>query len=89
MAERLEANDPCGARAEAEALQADMIAAVNEGRVPARYQEELGAAVASIVASIDCAPAPPVADEEDEAADGDEKGSGKGNGKGNGKGEKG
>ena len=82
VAELLGANDPCGARAEAEALQADTIAAVNEGRVPPRYQEELGAAVASLVASITCVPAPPAA--ADDPKDG-EKGKGKGRGKGKGK----
>ena len=82
VAERLEADDPCGALAEAEALQADTIAAVNEGRVPARFQEELGAAVASLVDSIECTPAPPpVSDEEED----DEQGKGKGRGKGKGK----
>ena len=86
VAERLEADDPCGALAEAEALQADTIAAVNEGRVPAPFQEELGAAVASLVASIECTPPPPppVSDEEDEEDDG-EPGKGKGRGKGKGK----
>jgi hypothetical protein len=52
--------------------------------VPARYQEELGAAVASLVASIECtpaAPAPPVAEDEDVGDDDDEK-KGKGKGKG-------
>ena len=84
VAARLEADDPCGALAEAEALQADTIAAVNEGRVPAPFQEELGAAVASLVASIECSPAapPPVFDEEEE--DG-EQGKGQGRGKGKGK----
>jgi hypothetical protein len=90
VVERLEADDPCGARTEAEALQADTIAAVNEGRVPARYQEELGSAVASLVASIECAPAPPpppVADGDDggDEADDGKKGNGKGRVKGEGK----
>ena len=88
VAERLEADDPCGALAEAEALQADTIAAVNEGRVPAPFQEELGAAVASLIASIECTPAPPppVSDEEDDEEEDDgEQGKGKGRGKGKGK----
>ena len=54
VAARLEAKDPCAARTEAEALQADTIAAVNAGRVPAAYQEELGAAVSSLLGSIEC-----------------------------------
>jgi len=58
VAARLEANDPdpCGARAEAEALQQRVIAAVNERRVPARYQEELTSAVNVLADSIACVP---------------------------------
>jgi hypothetical protein len=102
VAERLEANDPCGAQAEAEALQQRTIAAVNEGRVPPRYQEELTSAVSALLASIECVPAetpppPTVEEEEDEEEENDDeenegqgKGdrgqSGKGGGKGKGKG---
>jgi hypothetical protein len=82
VAERLDANDPCAARAEAEVLQEETIAAVNDGRVPARYQEELTGAVNSLVASIECPlqvePPPPTVsethhdeDEEDEEDDDD------------------
>ncbi len=69
VAQRLEQGDACGARAEAEALQFDTIAAVNAGRVPARYQEELGSSAATLVASIECVPAPV----EDEDGDGDKQ----------------
>lgn len=72
VAQRLEQGDGCGARGEAEALQADTIAAVNSGRVPARYQEELSSAAAALVASIECVPAP-LADEEED----DDEGKGK------------
>ena len=58
MAARLDARDACGARAEAERLQADTIAAINAGRVPTPYQEELGAAVSALLGSIECTPAP-------------------------------
>ena len=75
VAQRLEAGDGCGARAEADALQADAIAAVNAGRVPARYQEELVSSVAVLVASVECVP-PPVADEDDD--EGKDRGKGKG-----------
>lgn len=73
VAERLEGGDPCAARAEAEALQADTIAAVNGGRVPARFQEELTASVGALVASIECRPvaAPAPTRTEDEEEDGD------------------
>ena len=67
VAARLEANDPCGARAEAKALQADTIAAINAGRVPAAYQEELGAAVSSLLGSIECTTAGPDAGSRSEA----------------------
>jgi hypothetical protein len=56
VAERLEANDPCAALSEAEALQQQTIAAVNDGLVPPRYQEELTSAVNSLRASIECVP---------------------------------
>jgi hypothetical protein len=81
VAERLEANDPCGALAEAEALQEQTIQVVNEGRVPPRYQEELTSAVNSLVASIECElqvePPPPTVsethhDEEEEEEDDDD-----------------
>jgi hypothetical protein len=89
VASKLDAGDSCGARAQAEALQADAIAAVNAGRVPAAYQEELGAAVSSLVASIECTP-PSVADnqqeEDEDAADQRANGNGKAHGKGEDKG---
>jgi hypothetical protein len=69
VAARLEADDPCAALAEAQALQAETIAAVNAGRVPAHYQEELGAAVAALVASIACTPVPAAAGADEEARD--------------------
>lgn len=101
VAQRLEANDPCGALAEAESLQRQTIQVVNEGRVPPRYQEELTSAVNSLVASIDCLevePPPPTAvethddddadddkEKDEEKDDADKDGRGEGKGKGNGK----
>ena len=58
VAERLDGGDVCGARAEAEELQRLTIAAVNGGRVPPRYQEELTAAVGALLSSIACVEAP-------------------------------
>ena len=58
VARRLESGNACSARAEAEALQADTIAAVNAGRIPARYQEDLVSSVAVLVDSIECVPPP-------------------------------
>jgi hypothetical protein len=37
-------------------LQEQTIAALNEGRVPARYQEELTSSVNALLASIECTP---------------------------------
>lgn len=73
VAERLEAGDACGARAEADALQAAAIDAVNDGRVPARYQEELVSSVGALATSVECVP-PPVARENDDGEDGKGKG---------------
>jgi hypothetical protein len=100
VAAKLEANDPCGALADAESLQQETIAAIDAGRVPQRYQEELTAAVGSLATSISCTiPPPPVpdaaAEDEDEYEyeaededDDDDDGKGK-KGKGKGKGKKG
>ena len=104
VAARLDAGDGCGARAEAEALQAETIAAVNDGRIPPRYHEDLVGTVNALVESIECAPPPPPppADEDEETDEAEneqgdderevdeEKGDGKGRGndKGKGKGKK-
>jgi hypothetical protein len=102
VATRLEAGDSCGARSEADALQSQAVAAVNERRIPQRFQEELLGTVAALAESIECVP-PVVEDdgeedeedegkekdeEKDEDKDEDDEGEGKGKGKGkkNGKG---
>jgi hypothetical protein len=54
VAALLEAGDACGARNEAQRLQADAIAAVNEGEVPTPLQEELLATVTELAQSIQC-----------------------------------
>jgi hypothetical protein len=77
VAERLEANDPCTALVAAKALQEQTIAAVNDGRVPPRYQEELTGAVNSLLASIECElrvepPPPTVSETHHEETDEDE-----------------
>jgi len=69
VAAKLEANDRCGARLEAAALQAETIAAVNSRRVPPRYQEELTASVSALLVSIECPDAESgEGDDEDEGA---------------------
>lgn len=86
VAARLEANDPCGARAEAEALQQQAIAAVNERRIPTRYLEELTSAVNALAVSIVCVSPPPQSEEDEDDAEDDDEGKGKGKGKSKGKG---
>lgn len=95
VASELDGGDACAARASADKLQERTIAAINAGRVPARYQEELTASVGALAASIECMPAPPPVpddeEDEDEAEERDDdepkgKGRGKKNGKGGGKG---
>ena len=56
VASEVEAGDACGARAAAEALQAAVIAAVNDGAVPQELQEELLGSVTALLASIECDP---------------------------------
>lgn len=99
VAAKLEAGDSCGAQDDAEALQQETVGAINDGRVPARFQEELTAAVGALVASIECPDSPPPAtqpdqeeareEEEDEEKDEGEKGGddGSGGGKDSGEGE--
>jgi hypothetical protein len=88
VAASLDGGNPCGAADQARALRERVIAAVNEGRVPAGLQEELGSAANDLAATTETActeaQAPPVATDEDE--DEDEKGKGKGKSKEKGKG---
>lgn len=63
-------------------MQARTIGAVNDGRVPARYQEELVASVNELVASITCAPPPEEEEEEEDDDDDEDDGPGKGKSKG-------
>ena len=80
MADLLAAGDVCGAAVAADELQAATVDAVNRGRVPGPFQEELTGAVNALVDEVNCpppAPAQPTETEEDE-----------GNGKGKKKGKK-
>lgn len=61
VAAEVDAGDPCGARAEVEALQRAAITAVNDGQVPEELQEELLGSVTALLAAVECRP--PVADE--------------------------
>jgi hypothetical protein len=68
VADALEAGDTEAAKANAEKLRNDVIAAVNEGRVPAEFQEELTTAVnvlAEDVAAMEPPPPPTTTGETD------------------------
>jgi hypothetical protein len=56
VASEVEAGNPCEARAAAERLQAETIAAVNDGGVPGELQEELLGSVNALLAAIACDP---------------------------------
>jgi hypothetical protein len=66
VAAALEAGDGCTARMRAQALQERVIDAVNERRVPARFQEQLTSSVNDLAGRITCTPAPPTIVEEPE-----------------------
>ena len=81
IALKLAAGDECGAAHEADALSADAIAAVNDGQIPAAYQEELVARTQELVNAVNCPPPvtqPEPQAEEDENDDGSDRGKKKG-----------
>jgi hypothetical protein len=84
VAQRLEANDGCGALDAAKQLQQEAIAGINARRVPARFQEPLLGAANDLVLRIHCVPppAPTAANNEDEHGKGKDKDKGKRHGKG-------
>ncbi len=86
VAARLDAGDPCGAAREASGLQQASIAAINAGRVPERFQEELQAAVSELAADAQqaCASLPPPTTAEQEHGRGKHKGKKKKHGDGDG-----
>ena len=76
VAAKLDAGDGCGALEEARGLQQEAIAAINGGRVPAAFQEDLLATANDLVARITCTPAPPP--KEEHHGKGEDKGKGHG-----------
>jgi hypothetical protein len=64
VAAKLDANDSCGALAEARRLQRQTIAAINRGLVPTSLQEPLSSAANDLTSRITCTPPPPPADEQ-------------------------
>jgi hypothetical protein len=90
VAAAAERGDDCAAKARAEDLQRQTVAAINAGGVPPELQEELQSAVNGLAVRLECAPklspaepegAPPAALPEDDDEDAD-RGKGKGRGKG-------
>lgn len=60
VAERIDASDRCGALAEANQLQSEVIQAINTHRVPSRLQEPLQSSTNALLQRIGrCVPAPP------------------------------
>jgi hypothetical protein len=74
VADLLAAGDVCGAAHAADDLQTAFVAALNAGRVPEDFQEELGNAAATLVNEVNCPP-PVQADDDDD--DDEEQGRGK------------
>ena len=54
VARALTAGDACRARSLALQLQRETIAAINAGRIPGAFQEQLGSTVGDIVSRIQC-----------------------------------
>ena len=57
VAAGLAAGDHCRALTQAHLLQQETIAAINAGRVPGAFQEQLGSTVGDLVSRIQCVPA--------------------------------
>ena len=56
VARALTAGDPCGAHGLALQLQKETLAAINAGRIPGAFQEQLGSTVGDLVSRIKCVP---------------------------------
>jgi hypothetical protein len=57
VAAALAAGDHCHALTQAHLLQQESIAAINAGRIPAAFQEQLGSTIGDLVSRIQCVPA--------------------------------
>jgi len=58
VAQALAGRDHCRALSLAQQLQQETITAINTGRVPGAFQEQLGSTVGDLVSRIQCVPAP-------------------------------
>ena len=56
VARALTAGDACRAHGLAQQLQRETIAAINAGRIPGAFQEQLGSTVGDLVSRIQCVP---------------------------------
>jgi hypothetical protein len=78
VANRLESGDSCGAAESAALLRERLTAAINEGRVPEAYLEELSGAAneleLGVPTCIDKLPPPPPETDEDDEDDDDDHG---------------
>ncbi len=75
VAAALDQGDECAALDQAKRLQHDTMQAINEGRVPGAFRENLGPAVADLVERIECTP--PAEEEHGERGKGKGKHKGK------------
>jgi hypothetical protein len=57
VAQALAGGDQCRALSLAQKLQQETISAINAGRVPGAFQEQLGSTVGDLLSRIQCAPA--------------------------------
>jgi hypothetical protein len=76
VARALAGGDRCRALSLAQQLQQETVAAINAGRVPGAFQEQLGSTAGDLVSRIQCVPAAKPHDR------GKHRGKGKGKGKG-------
>jgi hypothetical protein len=88
IADALDAGDICTAAVRADELQAATIAAINAGKVPEPFQEDLQARANELVNTVNCPP-PPTTTEEDDEGEGKGRGRGKNKNKGGGDGQTG
>jgi bacterioferritin-associated ferredoxin len=82
VASLLDAGEACGAKREAALLRNELTAAINDGKVPSLYLEDLSGVVNEIQAQM------PLCAELERRDDDDENGKGHGKGHGKGKGKK-
>lgn len=77
VADRLDSGDSCGAAESAALLRERLTAAINEGKVPEAYLEELSGAANELELGVPSCNAPPPPPDTDDEDDGKGKGKGK------------